>query len=99
MRKNFIKVEEDFVCDNCGHEVLGSGYTNHCPKCLWSKHVDESVPGDRTSTCLGMMGPVGTEQKRGEWRILHKCTKCGKEKWNKVAKEDDLGAIAKLSQS
>ena len=26
--------------------MKGNGYTNHCPKCLWSKHVDIN-PGDR----------------------------------------------------
>ncbi|HCR42265.1 TPA: hypothetical protein DIV45_02815, partial [Patescibacteria group bacterium] len=39
-RKNFIRTKEDFTCENCGHRVKGSGYTNHCPKCLYSQHVD-----------------------------------------------------------
>lgn len=39
--KNFTRVIEDFICENCGTEVKGNGYTNHCPKCLWSKHVDK----------------------------------------------------------
>lgn len=24
------------MCEHCSAEVLGTGYTNHCPKCLWS---------------------------------------------------------------
>ncbi|MST04461.1 MAG: RNHCP domain-containing protein [Candidatus Pacebacteria bacterium] len=54
----FIKVKEDFVCENCKTEVKGNGYTNHCPVCLYSKHVDVD-PGDRLSKCGGLMKPMG----------------------------------------
>jgi hypothetical protein len=54
----FKKTKEDFVCEHCGKPVVGNGYTNHCPECLWSKHVDVN-PGDRAATCLGLMEPVG----------------------------------------
>ncbi|MFN2146641.1 MAG: RNHCP domain-containing protein, partial [Anaerolineales bacterium] len=30
---------EYFICEHCGAEVSGVGFTNHCPVCLWSKHV------------------------------------------------------------
>ncbi|MFA6992594.1 MAG: RNHCP domain-containing protein, partial [Candidatus Gracilibacteria bacterium] len=40
MPKRFSRTIEDFVCEKCGAKVKGDGYTNHCPKCLWSKHVD-----------------------------------------------------------
>ena len=36
----FKRKKENFVCENCGAEVKGDGFTNHCPKCLYSKHVD-----------------------------------------------------------
>jgi len=98
MRRNFIKVEEDFVCGNCSANVHGTGYTNHCPKCLWSKHVDEFVSGDRKSGCLGMMEPIGTQQKKGQWRVIHKCTKCGKTIKNKVVKNDDWNLVATIGQ-
>jgi len=51
--KKFQKKKEDFKCEKCGREVIGTGYTNHCPDCLWSKHVDVN-PGDRQSKCLGL---------------------------------------------
>ena len=37
----FIRKTEDFICENCGAVVVGNGYTNHCPACLYSKHVEE----------------------------------------------------------
>jgi len=91
----FIKKKEDFTCAVCGEKVVGEGFTNHCPKCLWSKHVDLD-PGDRKSKCKGLMEPIGVEQKKGEWRILHKCKECGFERWNKVGKEDNLKELLKI---
>lgn len=83
----FQRTKEDFTCEQCGFEVVGNGYTNHCPKCLWSKHVDVH-PGDRAATCGGMMEPVEVVLKGGEYNILHRCIVCGFEKRNKASKED-----------
>ncbi|MCW9054720.1 MAG: RNHCP domain-containing protein [Candidatus Pacebacteria bacterium] len=83
----FKRVEEDFICERCGYEVPGSGYTNHCPECLWSKHVDNE-PGDRANECGGMMRPVALEPHHSEYRILHRCTLCGHEKYNKLQEGD-----------
>lgn len=94
--KKFQRNIEDFVCEKCGFEVKGSGYTNHCPRCLWSKHVDVN-PGDRLNECGGMMEPVRIEMKEGEYVIIHKCVKCGHEKRNKAAEEDNFGEILKIS--
>lgn len=85
----FIKNKEDFVCEHCGADVEGDGFTNHCPKCLWSKHVDVS-PGDRASKCGGMMAPVKLESKKSESVLTHKCEKCGYEKNNKMSRDDDF---------
>ena len=85
--KKFQRTKEDFTCEKCGFEVVGDGYTNHCPKCLWSKHVDIN-PGDRAATCQGLMEPVEVELKGGEYVILHRCIECGFEKKNKASKED-----------
>lgn len=70
----------------------GNGYTSHCFKCLWSKHVDNN-PGDRAATCRGMMKPVGVEQNGQEYKLLHYCKKCGIVKRNKVVSEDDFEAV------
>ncbi|HET8574712.1 MAG TPA: RNHCP domain-containing protein [Candidatus Paceibacterota bacterium] len=86
--KKFQRTVENFECEYCGFFVEGNGYTNHCPKCLWGKHVD-LFPGDRLSRCQGMMMPV--EVLPGKtFSLLHRCQKCGAEKRNKVAIKDDL---------
>ncbi len=94
--KQFTKRVEDFNCTHCGAVVRGNGYTNHCPKCLWSKHVDNN-PGDRLSNCGGMMEPVSVEQKGGKFIITHKCVVCGKTIRQQVSDNDDMDTIIALS--
>jgi hypothetical protein len=79
----FIKNTEDFKCEHCGHEVKGNGFTNHCPACLWSKHVDVN-PGDRAAKCGGMMRPIRVELEKQDYIIIHECQKCGHSKRNKM---------------
>jgi rubrerythrin len=98
MPKKFQRKIEDFVCGNCGAQVTGNGYTNHCPNCLWSMHVDIN-PGDRQNTCGGMMKPISVEIKSGEYILTHKCAKCGFEKRNKTAPEDNFEEILKLANA
>jgi rubrerythrin len=85
----FLRRIEDFTCEHCGAPVKGDGYTNHCPKCLWSKHVDTN-PGDRASDCGGMMRPLRLEKEGDEYILTHRCEKCGHEKRNKMAPADDF---------
>ncbi len=94
--KKFQRNEEDFVCEKCGARVKGNGYTNHCPKCLWSKHVDVN-PGDRAESCGGMMEPIVLEGTTPKYRILHRCQKCRIERRNDVAKNDDNDALVTLA--
>ncbi len=91
----FIARQESFVCEHCGTDVkplTNGSYRNHCPVCLWSKHVDQDGPGDRLSICLGLMEPVGLDfdQKKGGWMIVHVCTKCEKKIPNRAAPDDDI---------
>lgn len=90
--KKFQRKKEDFICENCQTEVMGNGYTNHCPRCLWSKHVDIN-PGDRAESCQGMMEPVGIQIRNGKYFILHRCLGCGFERFNSVRDEDDFNAV------
>ncbi len=96
MVKNFTRTVESFICAVCGHEVSGNGYTNHCPKCLSSKHVDVQ-PGDRACDCGGVMYAVAYEIRNGTEWITHKCSSCGFERRNKAASEDSRKAIRALS--
>jgi len=95
--KKFTRTIEDFVCEKCGREVAGTGYTNHCPNCLWSKHVDIN-PGDRAAVCGGPMIPVSVDKLGSDYRILHRCRKCGFERFNKTEKADDFEAVLKISR-
>lgn len=90
----FIPREEPFICDHCGHatEPLGKRtYRDHCPKCLFSKHVDRDGPGDRASVCLGLVKPTAIDQdgKKG-FVIVYECMKCKKGSRNRAADDDDI---------
>ncbi|PIR52651.1 RNHCP domain-containing protein [Candidatus Peregrinibacteria bacterium CG10_big_fil_rev_8_21_14_0_10_49_10] len=88
----FIARQERFTCEHCGaevHPLQNGSYRNHCPFCLYSKHMDDKGPGDRASRCSGLMEPVGVDHRSGKgWMILHRCTKCRKERVNKRAPDD-----------
>jgi len=98
MAKLFSRRIEDFVCENCGKSVKGNGYTNHCPNCLFSKHVDIN-PGDREATCGGIMEPVGVENGRKGFIITFRCKKCGHIKKNKSSENDSMDQIIELSKA
>ena len=102
--KRFTKNDSGFICGHCKKEVPPLGYTsrNHCPYCLWSRHLDEN-PGDRASECKGLMEPVSAEPdaKKG-YIILQKCEKCGEIRRNRAAHDakvqpDDLRLIIALT--
>ncbi|MCB0354931.1 MAG: RNHCP domain-containing protein [Bdellovibrionales bacterium] len=97
MQKRFQRNREDFLCEVCGESVSGDGYTNHCPKCLWSRHVDIN-PGDRANSCRGLMEPIGVEG-RDPYRIVHRCVACGTTKRNKQEPNDDFEALIELSRN
>lgn len=94
--KSFTKTVEDFTCANCGAECRGNGYTNHCPHCLWSRHVDNN-PGDRASSCHGMMRPVCVEKSGEGFIITHKCEKCGHTRRQHAAENDDMDALISIT--
>jgi len=62
---------------------------------LWSKHVDIN-PGDRALNCGCLMEPISYEKSGEEISIIHKCTKCGRQKKNKISKEDNLNELISL---
>lgn len=92
----FKKTIEDFTCEHCGVHVKGDGYTNHCPECLWSKHVDVG-PGDRAATCGGMMEPISLEGSTGKYRIIQHCERCGISRPIGLSKNDNMKAVLALA--
>lgn len=98
----FYARNEGFTCDHCGKSVVpikyGGSYRNHCPFCLYSKHVDFDIPGDRANSCGGTMEPISVFTRRtGEYVLVHRCLKCGFERYNRVAADDDAELLVKLS--
>ena len=96
--KKFKMLDEGFICENCGYEVVPLSYTarDHCPSCLYSKHVD-IMPGDRNNTCLGLMEPIGIEKYKNTYKIIYKCSKCHQIHKNIMANDDNYDLIIKLS--
>ena len=87
-----------FKCSHCKQWVsinghMGTANRNHCPLCLWSKHVDEQK-GDREATCLGGMRPIGLTfkhegwERQGELMLVHECADCQKLSINRIARDD-----------
>ena len=100
MAGKFTEIDEEFICENCGKKVEKLGYScrNHCPSCLYSKHVDKN-PGDREETCQGLLEPIGIEinSKKG-YVIVFKCMKCGQIRKNKVAEDDNMDLIYEIAK-
>ena len=96
--KNFTVKDENFVCENCGHDVDKLHYSSrdHCPNCLYSKHVD-ILPGDRLNDCQGLLKPIGIEKFKDTYKIIYKCLKCGETHKNVIAKDDNMALIIDLS--
>ncbi len=96
--------EDVFICRQCKALVYtqpilsGVRNRNHCPYCLWSRHVDWQVAGDRLSACKAGMEPIGLTVKQrgdkygngcnGELMLIHRCRECGKLSINRIAADD-----------
>jgi hypothetical protein len=94
----------DFDCCHCRLRVsaepllAGVHNRNHCPYCLWSKHVDLLEAGDRLAACKAPMRPVGLTCKHtrkryapaqpGELMLVHRCAACGAVALNRIAADD-----------
>lgn len=92
---------KSFTCRNCYQKVSlsapGTHHRNHCPFCLYSLHLDRR-PGDRSSVCGGLMESIGKFNKKdGEEVIVHHCLVCGLRRNNRVAGDDSIEAVRRLS--
>ena len=103
------KAKGGFVCCNCGKwvafsETIGTAHRNHCPFCLFSKHLDKELSGDRAANCGGCMRPIGLSfkkegldkyghEKEGELMLIHKCADCEGISLNRLAADDEEAII------
>jgi len=107
-------LEGDFRCLHCHYQVSASALRagvqnrNHCPYCLWSRHVDWKKTGDRLATCMAEMQPIGLTLKAtrkkygparaGELMLIHQCLGCGKLSINRIAADDNPGRLLEVFQ-
>ena len=114
MRTYFYDLNADFTCKHCGalvstqKAVSGVVNRNHCPYCLYSRHVDLLKAGDRLCACKATMVPVGLTLKKsrdkyalnrqGELMLVHCCQACGDLSINRVAADDDPLKILAIIQ-
>lgn len=110
--ENQRRKNSDFRCVRCQHYVsahpllAGVNNRNHCPYCLWSRHMDLEKAGDRLSACKSPMRPVGLTLKQthnkyrrerdGELMLIHACDECGKVAINRIAADDDIHRIEEV---
>ncbi|MCM3886400.1 RNHCP domain-containing protein [Frankia sp. R82] len=92
MDRRFTRRQEDFTCLQCGLDVQGDGYSNHCPRCLWSRHVDRN-PGDRAEGCGGAMRPIAVEFGADRAVLTHACERCGNWRRCRTSPTDDGDAL------
>ncbi len=64
-----------FTCEHCGepvHRYAGEPPRNHCPHCLWSKHVEigEEVGHVGYPPCGAMMRGIDVGNEQVVWRCL-----------------------------
>ena len=78
-------------------DAPGTAHRNHCPNCLWSRHVDV-VPGDRAAECGAAMEAVAIAGRDdGEWTLVHRCRACHTLKANRVAGDDNPLMLMRLA--
>ena len=93
---------DTFRCRHCGLDVsvhaLGTAHRNHCPNCLWSRHVDGDTAGDRDSDCGSSMEPIAVSVRGdGEWVLIHRCTGCDGLRLNRTAGDDNPLLLLRLA--
>ncbi|MDD5367806.1 MAG: RNHCP domain-containing protein [Anaerolineaceae bacterium] len=106
------QAEDGFRCRHCGVFVSSAVWLagvlnrNHCPYCLWSRHLDLYQPGDRLSACQAPMRPAGLSHKQtqkkyasarlGELLLVHVCTGCSGVSINRLAADDDVETVLQV---
>jgi RNHCP domain len=108
-RSQADQAEAGFRCRHCQAYVhtlpvlSGVQNRNHCPFCLWSRHLDLLQAGDRLSACKANMQPIGLTMKKtqdkygverfGELMVIHRCSECDRVSINRIAGDDLAEAV------
>ena len=108
-------VNSEFTCTHCRCQVSSDRFQsgvrnrNHCPYCLWSRHLDLNKPGDRLCACKAGMQPIGLTIKPGhnkygsgqggELMLIHICTGCRKISINRIAADDNPSLLLEIFHS
>ena len=106
------RLDDGFRCGHCrvyvSAEPILSGVNNrnHCPYCLWSRHLDLVTAGDRLCACKALMRPIGLTLKKmrpkyglekpGELMLIHQCVECGRPSLNRLAADDDVERVLEI---
>jgi hypothetical protein len=78
-------------------DAPGTSHRNHCPSCLWSRHVDVRA-GDRAADCGGRMEPIAVWVRTdGEWALVHRCLSCRVLGSNRIAADDNEFVLMSLA--
>ena len=103
-----------FDCSHCKewitiHDQIGTHNRNHCPHCLWSRHLDLEKLGDRKSTCKNGMEPIALafkeegvdryssqNRKVGELMLVHECVADGQLRINRIAADDNQHKVLEV---
>jgi hypothetical protein len=101
-RSQSLAFARSFQCAQCGAEVSldapGTSHRNHCPRCLWSRHLDRNAPGDRKADCSAGMEPIAvTVRGKGNWVLIHRCLSCGRLRLNRTAGDDNPFLLLRLA--
>ena len=94
--------QTSFRCCNCRLDVSidapGTEHRNHCPNCLWSRHLDAVVAGDRAAECGASMEPIAVcVRANGEWALVHRCGGCATLDVNRIAGDDNPLMLMQLA--
>ena len=97
--KKFKMIKEKFICEYYRKKVSKLNYTarDHCPYCLYSKHVD-IMHGDRKNECCGLLVPISVEKYKNTYKIVYKCNNCKQIHKNIIANDDNFDEILKIMQ-
>jgi len=93
---------DSFRCGHCHLDVsmhaFGTKHRNHCPNCLWSRHLDDDTAGDRDADCGSLMEPIAVSVRGdGEWVLVHRCGGCDELRLNRTAGDDNPLLLFRLA--